>query len=134
MQSEDTMTKHEQEQPVFDFSRVSRVWSNQLLVTMTRATRAQILLTQPPPTETEDLRQFMEEQMSALADIQQIADEQASLIAEVLVEVPRGWLLPDAPETLDWSVADNLNYLQMERYNEIMEMIRNGEAQKKAKN
>jgi hypothetical protein len=38
----------------------------------------------------------------------------------VLVSVPREWLLPDAPEALDWSKDKAYKYLESERFGELL--------------
>jgi len=66
--------------------------------------------------------------------IREQGDIQSNLISVVLVDVPREWLLADAPEKIDWSKPESLDYIQVNHYLDILEQVRNGEARKLAKN
>jgi hypothetical protein len=86
----------------FDFTRVGRTWNRDLLNTMTKASRAQLVLQRNVPADATD-------------------DE---LLAKVLEEVPTGWLVEDAPTEIDWSKVENLDYIQADRYAEIFDRLR----------
>lgn len=126
------------ETAVFDFTKVSKQWNLKFGLTLTAVARAEITLKRPAPQgrDYDALQAFYDKQEEALTVIERLASEQAGMVAEVLVSVPESWLLEDAPgaDEIDWSNADNLNYVQADRYNQILEMIRNGEARNTAKN
>jgi len=130
------MSKNGAEKPSFDFTRVSKEWNHQFALSLTAVAKAEITLKRPQP-RTDDydvLTEFYDKQEEALTVIERLAAEQAGMVAQVLVDVPRGWLLANAPDEIDWSAADSLNYVQADRYGELLEMIRNGEARSKSKN
>jgi hypothetical protein len=121
----------------FDFTRVGRTWSRDFLGSMTRASRVALVLQRNiPPTATPDeIDALLDRQEKALVDLEAMSDEQARLLSLVLVDVPREWLLENAPEEIDWGVIDNLDYIQSDRYGEILERLRTRNvAQDDAKN
>jgi hypothetical protein len=97
-------TNHQK--PVFDYSGHSWKDSKRLQVLQARANQADALLNDPETLVDPDA--FDE----ALAMLDQVTDEFEAAIARVLVDVPRDWLVPDAPETLDWHDPESLNWLQ----------------------
>ena len=54
-------------------------------------------------------------------------------MAQVLVDVPREWLIKDAPEELDWCKVESYDYIQEPRYGEILGLLQTGEARTLAK-
>ncbi len=52
-------------------------------------------------------------------EIEACLDEMDAFFAKFLVSVPRSWLVPDAPQALDWSDPDSLNWLQGDRWNDL---------------
>lgn len=130
------MSKNGAEKPTFDFTRVSKEWNHQFALSLTAVTKAEITLKRPQP-KTDDydvLTEFYDKQEEALTVIERLAGEQAGMVAQVLVDVPRDWLLETAPDAIDWGDPASLNFVQADRYGEMLEMIRNGEARSKAKN
>lgn len=121
---------------VFDFSGVSRDWSQQFLMTAHRAARAQNTLERPlRPNATDDqIQAFYDAREQALDAIGTLMDQQLDLVRQVLKDVPREWLISGAPDELDWSVAKSYDWIQDGRYTEILQMIQSGEARAKAKN
>jgi hypothetical protein len=110
----------------FDFTRVGRTWNRDLLNTMTKASRAQLVLQRNVPADATDdeIDALLDKQERALADLEALSDEQAALLAKVLEEVPTGWLVEDAPTEIDWSKVENLDYIQADRYAEIFDRLR----------
>src|SRR5688572_18370393 len=93
------MTQHDDTQPIFDRSRISHRENKQVSVLQARLKSAQ-----------------------ASGDWQEIEaclNLTDAFFARFLVSVPRGWLVPNAPDTLDWSDPDSLNWLQADRYNDL---------------
>ena len=93
------MTQHDDNQPIFDRSRISHRENKQVSVLQARLKAAQ-----------------------ASGDWQEIEtclNQTDAFFARFLVSVPRTWLVPNAPDTLDWSDADSLNWLQADRYNDL---------------
>lgn len=120
----------------FDFSNVSRDWSQQFLKTAQQAARAQNTLERPLRTNaTEDqIQAFYDARDLALDTIGLLADQQLELVRQVLKDVPADWLIGGAPDELDWSNAESYQWIQDTHYTEILRMIQSGEARAKAKN
>lgn len=116
----------QQESPEFDFSNVSRKWQRDFARSLSKATRAQLTLQRVPSADAtdEEIDALLDRQEQALDDFETMADEQAGLIAQVLVDVPRSWCIEGAPEKLDWSDVASLDWVQADKYNEILTMVR----------
>ena len=112
--------------PKFDFSKVSRQWNREFARTLTQAARVQLILQRQPNEAMDDaaVEALLDRQEQALADLESLADQQAELLVQVLADVPTAWLLPSAPDNLDWSKVEALDYIQSNRYLEILELLR----------
>lgn len=112
--------------PKFDFSKVTRQWNRDFGRTMTDAARAQLIMQREPDDDmtTAEFNALLDRQEQAVLDIEKLADQQAELLVQVLVDVPNAWLLADAPTPLDWSDVKSLDYIQADRYGEILERLR----------
>jgi hypothetical protein len=110
----------------FDFTRVGRGWSNEFFKTITRAGRAQLALQRQlkPDADAAEIDAFLDRQDAALVEMERIGDEQAVLLAQVLVDVPEDWLIEGAPDDLDWNAVESLDFIQSDKYGEILEMLR----------
>ena len=63
---------------------------------------------------------LMDEEIKLEAENQALEAERDSLIAQVLVSVPREWLIEGAPEDIDWKNPDNLyDFVLESRYNDL---------------
>lgn len=119
------MSENGKRQPKFDFSRVSRQWNRDFARSMTQAARAQLIMQRQPNDDMDDeeFNALLDRQEQAISDLEKMADKQAELLTQVLVDVPREWLLPGAPEEPDWRQISSLDYIQSERYAEILLML-----------
>jgi hypothetical protein len=45
------------------------------------------------------------------------------MISRILKTVPKAWLTTDAPAEIDWSNPDNLDYIQVDRYAQLLQLI-----------
>lgn len=110
----------------FDFSRVGRGWNREFFRTITRAGRAQLALQRQlkPDATMDEINAYIESQDAALVELDAISDEQAVLLAQVLADVPQEWLIEGAPDDLDWSDVGSLDFIQTDRYGEILERLR----------
>lgn len=107
--------------PTFDFGQVSRKWGKRWGALMAEATEIQAQALEQDEQdfgaiEDEKARRkamatFARAQASMLGRLTEIGYEQEKLMAQVLVDVPREWLEADAPESIDWSDPENLDYL-----------------------
>lgn len=120
--------------PVFDFSRVSRKWNKQFSASIATVTKAQIAMQRPLPAgATDEQIQAHYDRMDAAVDsLQTVADEQARLVCEVLLDVPREWLIEGAPAGLNWDDPESLDWVRSDKYQEILVMIQTGEAARQA--
>ena len=87
------------DKPLFDFSR--RSWKDAKDVTLREMRRRDAAL------------------KNDVALMEQVFDEQQAALAKVLVSVPRDWLVPDAPEKLDWRDPASLDWVQEMRMDDI---------------
>lgn len=136
------MAKQELE-ATFDFSKVGRKWQIEWADSAEAATRASLTIDRPMRKQrkeesdgdySEAVQAYYDDKAAALSELRRLGDVQAALIPQVLVDVPREWLLSDAPEAIDWSKVESLDYIQVAHYGEIVEQVRSGEAMRKAKN
>jgi len=120
------MSENGSKTPTFDFSKVSRQWNRDFSRSLNEAARASIALQRQPNEDMDDeaVEAIFARQEQALNDLESIADRQAELLTQVLVAVPTDWLLPDAPPDLDWSAVGSLDYIQANRYAQILEILR----------
>jgi hypothetical protein len=122
--------------PVFDFSGVSRQWSLSFMKSAQAAARAQLTLQRPirAGMSEDAIQAYYDAQDAALDKISELSDEQLDLIVQVLKDVPREWLIAGAPDDLDWGNKEHYDWIQDERYTELLNMVMSGEARKLAKN
>jgi ABC-type Na+ transport system ATPase subunit NatA len=139
------MKKPEGEQPTFDYGHAGMQWRDQFNENLTSVAEAQEVLNRKLPksisdedSETYDeakVQAFYDRRDAALATIKAAPAKQKELIAQVLVDVPRSWLLDDAPADIDWSDPDNLKYVSYDGYNKLLIIwIQGGGARRNAKN
>lgn len=141
------------ERATFDFSRVGRDWSTKFRNSMMRTGQAAEDLTKPllarepraldDDADDEAIEKYdaamlkYEAEVNAYYEMRRIAkeiidvsapQEQAEMICEVLASVPRSWLKSDAPNLIDWSKVESLDYITPPGYGELLNMIQSGEA------
>lgn len=111
--------------PKFDFSKVSRQWYRDFQSSLAQATRIQVILKRELTDEMSDEQAdaLLDRQEKALDEFEALGDHQAELLVQVLIDVPREWLLANAPDEVDWSKAESLDYIQGNRYTEILELM-----------
>lgn len=113
-------------EPVFDLSQVNRNWRMKWTETTIRVTELQAGLTsleQPEGDDPKASQAWALEQVQAMREIQTLAATQTTLLAQVLVSVPREWLSNDAPEELDWHDPESLGYVLEVRYAELVQAL-----------
>jgi len=101
------------EYPEFDRSRFS--WRDRKMVDVIQYTvrRAAALLADPDTLR--DPARFAE----AVAEREKALTMMEGMLARQLVSVPRDWLVPGAPENIDWSEPQSLDWLQGRRIEEL---------------
>jgi hypothetical protein len=103
------------EKPVFDYTHYSR--GEQKAMTRLQL-RLQRVLAQA--NESGDLN---DDQFDAkLDELDSMTEELESFVCRFLVSVPRSWLVPEAPENIDWQQPGAFNWLQAHRLPELQEM------------
>ena len=105
------------DKPIFDFTRFSWRDAKSISRLQARATRVSALL---DSTETMLNRDAFDEAMAAQDEV---FDELQAYIARVLVSVPASWLVPDAPDDLEWSDPDSLDWLRGNAFSELRAMM-----------
>jgi hypothetical protein len=112
-------------QPSFDFTKVGRGFMREWTASVEKATRASKVLfdLRPEGNSREALAEFDElcDEWKARFDAE--ADAQAEMICRILKTVPKTWLITDAPAEIDWSQVDSLDYLQADRYAQLLQTI-----------
>ena len=101
---------------------------------MQDGTRAQMTIAKPMPTDPVAIDAHYKAVDEALDFLNELSDMQAKLVAQVLVDVPREWLIAGCPDDIDWSDFNSLDYVQEPRYADLLDLIRTGEARSLAKN
>jgi hypothetical protein len=115
--------------PTWDFSGVSRAWQKAFSKTMRDASKAQLTLARPAPEgDSVAVNAHIDAQEAALDDLERIGEEQQALIAQVLVDVPADWVVAGAPNPLDFSDADALDWIKPDRWAELLMAVQTGEA------
>ncbi len=127
-----------EEKATFDFRRVSRQWTESWYETSEKVSRAVNIMQRPIPDDLDDdeIQMRWDAKDAALLTIKQAAAEQRALISQVLVDVPRSWLLVDIslPEMIDWRQVESLDFMHDEGFNKLLNMVNSGEARNTAKN
>lgn len=135
--------KEKKLKPVFDFTKVGREWQDKFADSAERVSRLLVNAERPLRRQKADedneeyddyVQAFYDAKEQSGAQLREEGSKQADLVCDVLVDVPREWLLPNAPEPIDWSNPDSLDLIQVDHYIEILDMVRTGEARKQAKN
>jgi hypothetical protein len=112
-------------QPTFDFTKVGRGFMREWGASVERATRyTKVLMNlQPNGNSREDLEEFetLSEEYKEKFDAE--ADVQSEMISRILKSVPKTWLTDDAPESIDWSNPESLDYIQVDRYAQLLQTI-----------
>lgn len=114
--------------PRFDFSGVSRKWNKEFLASISKAGRATVAMQRPTPSDPDAAQAHFDKLEQAINDLEQISEDQAALICQVLADVPAEWLITGAPSGLDWSLIESLDWIRADKYGEILEMLQTGRA------
>lgn len=133
MYREGDQTNGSEPKATFDFSRVGYGWSKQFMRVDARMAHLMTLLDAP---EAEDISDFDQKRLlvaraEAVGEIPDLVDDRDRLVAQVLVDVPRAWLMPNAPDVLDWSALESLEYLR--DINDLMDALREAQQERQKK-
>ena len=102
--------------PVFDFENVSRRWEKQWRqANVELSATAQML-------ESENVAN--DDKLIAARSIDDIDAVREKLLAQVVVSIPREWLVKSAPKDIDWSdVTAFDDWLQVGRFKDLVEAV-----------
>jgi hypothetical protein len=120
--------------PAFDFGAVTRRWSKALRANMAEMMELATLIEAPARDDLEagEIQALQRGRLDAMRRLPALETERDALVAQVLVAIPRDWLAPDAPEEIDWSDPDSLDWLLERRYDDLLRAM--GEARNDSKN
>lgn len=59
----------------------------------------------------------------AMTRVGEAMDAIQAVVASVVIELPREWLVEDAPEDLAWSDPKSLDWLEASRFNDLMALV-----------
>jgi len=104
------------EQPTFDFSNISYGWSKRWASIVMKIDVDSALIDNParPDADPELVAQLRVKRLEALNGWDDLVTQRDALLCEVLVSVPRGWLVLDAPDEIDWHNPDSLGQYLLE--------------------
>ena len=109
--------------PKFDFTNIGRRWEKRFSHCMLEMSELSLIVSAP---ERENLTSDEQATLrlgraDASRRIRELDDERDALVAVVLVDIPRSWLTPDAPDNLDWSDVTSLDYIK--DYNLVVQTL-----------
>jgi hypothetical protein len=121
--------------PAFDFSQVGYGWEFALAENNARMLEVKVLNDTPARDGLSafDAARIELAKLEALTRSPQLVRERDALIAQVIAEVPREWLLPSAPATLDWSDPKSLWQLRSGRIDDVMMALQEALTESKKK-
>lgn len=100
--------------PTFDLSKVGYGWQKKYMRVNVRIVRNDTLIrnTSDESASEENRRTVQIARLEAMEELPELTDQRDALISQVLQDVPREWLIPGAPKSLNWSSVESLDYLQ----------------------
>lgn len=107
------------ESAVFDFSNKNRAWLLEVTRKETMSTRAQRKL----DAMLADLDVADEDIDAQWAVVHDLLAQRDKLVVQVVRDVPRSWLVTDAPKEIDWSKPESLNYLRADANTSFFEAM-----------
>jgi hypothetical protein len=111
--------------PSFNFANVSYKWTKDWARTFNEVVRAQVLIEAEAKDDAtpEERASVNRAKLEAVASIGDFLDKRDALVAQVLTFVPREWLVAEAPEDLDWSKPESLEYLRMDKVQALQDAL-----------
>lgn len=109
--------------PTFNFDRVPYKWARQFGQVFAQLNLSATLMDAPVRGDAteDDKARIRQAKLEAMEGFDELVSKRDELICRVLVDVPRDWLIDDAPEAIDWSDPANLqDYLQMNRMDDLL--------------
>lgn len=111
--------------PEFDFSEISRKWEKEFSRVNVKLGRSGLLSETKISKDATDeqKKDFLRMQLEIVDDLDNLVDTRDALVCEVLVSVPREWLVSRAPDGLDWKNPESLDWLRVGKLEEIVHAI-----------
>lgn len=115
------MTGANGEKPTFDFGDVSYKWARKMTSISSKLmlTGFTIGAAAKETASEEDRSRLLQAQVQAMENVDALIDERDDLIAQVLVDVPRAWLISTAPAKIDWKDRASLEWIRADRFNDL---------------
>lgn len=104
------------EEAAFDFSRVSMRWGKAFRTNGSDIGKIALKLDEITDGDEQAALDLLEE-------MEHLLDNRFALIAKVLVDVPRTWLDPDAPDDLDWSDPEAQGWILEDSYKKLIDAV-----------
>lgn len=106
-------TAKKEEQPVFDYTHYSRQQQ--------KATTRLTIRLQNLAQRLEDYTQWEDEEAfeDGLDQFDEMQEEIERTITKWVVDVPRSWLVADAPETVDWTDPKSINLVRADKFSDL---------------
>lgn len=125
--------------PEVDFTRVGRKWTKRFGALIHEAERSNRVLMnlKPESSSISDIEAYEAMYDRYLNKLNEIGEQQISVISDVLVSVPQECLTQDAPNTedLDWTAVESYDWMRQDVMVAFFQGLQNGElARKSAKN
>lgn len=110
----DSSVTDDRERPTFDFSKVGYGWDRKYRHEVGQIMAATAILRSQPRRDltAEQAADLAMKQSTAYLEMDEAVERRDALLTQVLVDVPRSWLIPDAPEEIDWKQTESLDYIR----------------------
>lgn len=93
-------------EPQFDFSHIGHKKARELQKLFTQIQAANRKINEGPIADVDE----------AVEALDELLNRQDEYIASVLVDVPRDWLVVDAPSQIRWDQVDSLQWLRADKF------------------
>lgn len=116
--------------PTFDFTKVGRKFMKEWADLVNEATRYGKILSglMPEGNSREALEEFETLYQEYQAKIEACGEAQVEMICQILKNVPKAWLVSSAPADIDWSDSASIDYIQADRWTQLMQIVGEGQA------
>ncbi|MEM6280593.1 MAG: hypothetical protein AAF787_00250 [Chloroflexota bacterium] len=104
--------------PTFDFSTVNREWRLLLMRADTKASR----IGRKIDRMNADLDVSEDDIDAAWKAFAEANDHRDTLLCQIIADVPREWLVKDAPASVSFKGGAGLKHLRADRYDELMQL------------
>lgn len=116
------MAEENGHKPVFDFDDVSYGWSRDWMKAVSELGATTTLIDAPMAEGISDIdkHRVTLAKVEAVERLDSLISRRDQLVCDVLVDVPREWLVKGAPLEIDWRCADSLRYIKSRKINDLI--------------